>query len=69
MMIGKQVKALLILEGEGATSISKRLKVAPQCVSRVIHGRMTSRRIRQAIAKILKKPYAEVWGSSEKDAA
>ena len=56
------VRSLLVLNQIQNNEVSRRAKVTPQCVSRVLRGQTQSRRVKMVIATLLKKEYADVWG-------
>lgn len=66
-MTPRHILAALLIEGKTSTSIARKMGIAPQTISNVIHRHRKSRRVQEEISRILKKPYAEVWGG--KDAA
>lgn len=60
--MSRKVKALLVEKGIKQKDIAAALGVTAGCVSGTISGRFQSLRIRKAVAKVLKMPYAKVWG-------
>lgn len=56
-----EIKAELIRKEITQVSIAENLNVSQPAVAYVISGRLSSRRIRQAIADIIGKPVDEIW--------
>ncbi|MAD44031.1 MAG: transcriptional regulator [Oceanospirillaceae bacterium] len=60
-MHAEQIKAELRMKGVTSAQIADDLGVKPQTVSSVIHGRGTSARIQNLIAKKIGKQVSEIW--------
>lgn len=61
-MTANEIRANLILNGVKNMDIAKKLKVTPGAVTLIIYGYENSRRIQEAIAEAIHKPFQEVWG-------
>lgn len=57
----EQIKAEIRMRGKTPAAIADALELSPQTVSNVIHGRITSRRVAQAISDCVGKPICELW--------
>lgn len=58
-----QIKTMLYLRKIKPAEIAKRAGVSPITVRLVLNGHRTSRRIKQAVADLLNKPYEKLWGN------
>jgi lambda repressor-like predicted transcriptional regulator len=57
----EQIKADIRMRGTTPAAIADSLTVSRMAVSNVIHGRVTSRRVAEAIAKTIQKPLSQIW--------
>lgn len=57
-----EIRAELVRQGISQVSIAKKLKITRGAVNGAISRKRKSRRIQRIIAKILKRPYSEIWG-------
>ncbi len=55
------IKAALIKAGFSLTKVAEQNNVSQPLVSQVVHGRLRSRRVAQAIAQITGKPLEVLW--------
>lgn len=61
-MTSREIRASLILNGVKCVDIAKQLGVQKPAVTLIITRKQKSRRIQEAIAKAINKPFEEVWG-------
>jgi len=57
------VRALLVLNGTKNKDLVSLLGVTPQTINRVLYGKAKSRRVQQAIASVLNRPFEELWSN------
>lgn len=57
----EQIKAEIRMRGTTPAAIADDLHLSRMTVSNVIHGRATSRRVADAIAKVIHKPLTKIW--------
>lgn len=57
----EQIKAEIRMRGTTPAAIADGLHLSRMTVSNVIHGRVTSRRVADAIATVIHKPIAKIW--------
>mgnify|MGYP000896842406 CR=1 FL=1 len=60
-MTPQEIKAHLILKGIKHCELAKELGVHKTAITLVINGNGKSKRIQEAIAKAINKPFNEVW--------
>lgn len=69
MMSAIQIRAELLRRGVSGAAIARELGLKRSIVSMVITGHRTNPAVRRAIANKLGKPFSEVWGEPDPDAA
>lgn len=57
----EQIKAEIRMKGTNPAAIADALGLSRMTVSNVIHGRITSRRVAEAISSVIKKPVEGLW--------
>jgi len=57
----EQIKAEIRMKGTTPAAIADDLHLSRMTVSNVIHGRITSRRVADAISSVIKKPVHSLW--------
>lgn len=60
-MTPREIQNKLYDIGISQSSIANTCKVSCVAISRVIHGKSPSDKIRRAIARVLQKPVEEIW--------
>ncbi|MGE5606547.1 MAG: transcriptional regulator [Bacteroidota bacterium] len=61
-MTSREIRAHLILNGVKCVDLARQLGVHQTAVTLIITRRENSRRIQEAVAKAINKPFEEVWG-------
>lgn len=67
--MNNRVKSLLVLNGIKQVTIARELSVRPSSVSLIVSGKKTSKRIRKAIARMLKMKIEDLWPANKRKAA
>lgn len=57
----KLIKVLMLIKGVTVGQLAGQLGVTHVAVSRTVHGKCSSRRIKTAIAEAVGEPYEELW--------
>lgn len=57
----EDIKAAMRKNGVKPADLARHLGVSQMTVSNTLHGRITSRRIADAVAKIIGRPVIEIW--------
>ena len=63
-MASKNIKAIMVEAKVPGKQIATQLKVSEAAVSQVVHKKIRSRRIQQAIAEAVGIPYERLWGKA-----
>lgn len=66
--MNKKIKSLMILNDVKQPELAQKLNCSQPAISRVIHGKSTSARIRLAIAQALDKTVEQLWPETKKAA-
>ncbi len=61
-MTRHQIKTMLYMRKIKPKEIAKKAGVSPITVRTVLNGHGKSRKVQQAIAELLNKPYEKLWG-------
>ncbi len=57
----EQIKAEIRMQGTTPAAIADKLHLSRMTVSNVIHGRITSRKVADAISGVVQIPLAKLW--------
>lgn len=57
----EQIKAEIRMKGTTPAALADSLSLSRMTVSNVIHGRITSRRVADAISGLIRKPVTQLW--------
>lgn len=64
-----EIRASLLMKGKTMKQFAESIGTTRQCIHAVVHGRIRSKKYRQAIADFTGRPVSELWPEQTKDAA
>jgi transcriptional regulator with XRE-family HTH domain len=67
--MNRRVKAEMALRGLSNRELARRVGVTEGWLSKVVHGRVKSPRVREAIARELGVPVKKLWSNNNRKAA